>query len=191
MIDRRTVTMERGVNAGNADPYSNLDLLPRSQRTNPLTHLSKSIKTIPNSDSSNKMLKAPWIEATGMCERTKNRQESATYQEGTFILWNLCRFPPNLRFIFALLFHVKFALLKKEKKKKRKRKKKKKKKTKKENKKQCGINANVLECEIVVSEFELQSHDCDHFRTNTLGKSLTPCHGSNSTATVLRRWLRH
>ena len=32
--------------------------------------------------------------------------------------------------------------------------------------------ANVLNCKIVVSEFELQSHYYVHFRINTLGKGM-------------------
>ena len=35
-----------------------------------------------------------------------------------------------------------------------------------------GIVANVLNCDIVVSEFKLQLHYYIHFWTNTLGKSM-------------------
>ena len=38
----------------------------------------------------------------------------------------------------------------------------------------CGVVANVWDCDIVVSEFELQSHDYTHFRANTLGKDMNP-----------------
>ena len=34
--------------------------------------------------------------------------------------------------------------------------------------------ANALDCDIVVSEFELQSRYYVHFRTNTLGKGMNP-----------------
>ena len=34
------------------------------------------------------------------------------------------------------------------------------------------VEANVLDCDIGVSEFELQSHYYVHFRTNTLGKGM-------------------
>ena len=37
-----------------------------------------------------------------------------------------------------------------------------------------GIVANVLDCYIVVSEFELQSRYYVHFRTNTLQKGMNP-----------------
>ena len=47
----------------------------------------------------------------------------------------------------------------------------------------------VMDSEIVVSEFELQSHYHIHFRTNTLGKDVNPfyppIYGLNSTTTVL------
>ena len=33
-----------------------------------------------------------------------------------------------------------------------------------------GVVVNMLDCDIVVSEFELQSHSYVHFRTNTLEK---------------------
>ena len=35
-----------------------------------------------------------------------------------------------------------------------------------------GVVVNVLNCNIVINEFELQLHYYDHFQTNTLGKSL-------------------
>ena len=37
-----------------------------------------------------------------------------------------------------------------------------------------GVVANVLECDIVVSEFELRSRYYVHFRTFTLGKGINP-----------------
>ena len=36
----------------------------------------------------------------------------------------------------------------------------------------CGVMANMLECDFVVSEFELQSCYYVHFRTNNLGKGI-------------------
>ena len=35
----------------------------------------------------------------------------------------------------------------------------------------CGVVANVLDCNIVVSEFELQSHSHAHFMTNNIRQS--------------------
>ena len=32
--------------------------------------------------------------------------------------------------------------------------------------------ANILDCDIVVTEFKLQLHYYDHFQANTLGKSM-------------------
>ena len=58
-----------------------------------------------------------------------------------------------------------------------------------------GVVANVLDC-----EFELKSHYCIHFWTNTLGKDIPPSFGLNSiplsyelnsTTTVLQGWLWH
>ena len=37
-----------------------------------------------------------------------------------------------------------------------------------------GVVANVLNCNIAVSKFELQSLHCIHFWTNTLGKAMNP-----------------
>ena len=37
-----------------------------------------------------------------------------------------------------------------------------------------GIVANVLDCDIVVSEFELKSSYYIHFRNNTLKKGMNP-----------------
>ena len=37
-----------------------------------------------------------------------------------------------------------------------------------------GVVANVLDCDIVVSSFDIQSHYCIHFRTNTFGKGMKP-----------------
>ena len=45
------------------------------------------------------------------------------------------------------------------------------------------IGANVLDCEIIVSEFKLQSDYCIHFRTHTLGK-ISHGYWSNSITTV-------
>ena len=45
--------------------------------------------------------------------------------------------------------------------------------------KNCGgcpraVMVKAMDCEIVVSEFELQLHYYDHFRTNTLVKGMNP-----------------
>ena len=37
-----------------------------------------------------------------------------------------------------------------------------------------SVMVKVLDCGIVVSEFELQSHYYVHFRTNTIGKGMNP-----------------
>ena len=37
----------------------------------------------------------------------------------------------------------------------------------------CCVVANVLDCDLKISEFDLQSHTNVHFRTNTLGKIWT------------------
>ena len=37
-----------------------------------------------------------------------------------------------------------------------------------------GVMVKVMDCEIVVSEFELQSRYYIHFRTNTLRKGMNP-----------------
>ena len=37
-----------------------------------------------------------------------------------------------------------------------------------------SVEANVLDCNIVVREFDLQSHYYVYFRTNTLGKDMNP-----------------
>ena len=36
------------------------------------------------------------------------------------------------------------------------------------------VMAKVFDFSLVVSEFELQSRYCAHFRTNTLGKGMNP-----------------
>ena len=36
----------------------------------------------------------------------------------------------------------------------------------------CGLLVKAMDCEIVVNEFELQSHYNVHFRTNTLWKDI-------------------
>ena len=38
----------------------------------------------------------------------------------------------------------------------------------------CGAMVKAMDCGIVVSEFELQSHYYVHFPTNTLGKGMNP-----------------
>ena len=38
----------------------------------------------------------------------------------------------------------------------------------------CGVLANVLDCDILVSEFELPSRYYVHFQINTLGKDMNP-----------------
>ena len=38
----------------------------------------------------------------------------------------------------------------------------------------CRVMVNVLDCDIVVSEFELQQRYYNYFRTNTLGKNMSP-----------------
>ena len=59
------------------------------------------------------------------------------------------------------------------------------------------VVANVLDFDIVVNEFELQSRYYVHFRTNTLGKDINPLnpapgYGLSSTiAILLQGWLRH
>ena len=37
-----------------------------------------------------------------------------------------------------------------------------------------GVMVKAMDCGIVVSEFEFQSHCYVHFRTNTLGKGINP-----------------
>ena len=55
------------------------------------------------------------------------------------------------------------------------------------------VVANVLDCDIIVNEFELQSHYHVHIRTNTLGKGMKsvipPAEKLDSIAVVLRGWL--
>ena len=41
------------------------------------------------------------------------------------------------------------------------------------------IGANMLHCDIVVSEFELKSGYYIHFHTNTLGKGMNPTYTCN------------
>ena len=57
-----------------------------------------------------------------------------------------------------------------------------------------GVMVKMLDCGIVLSEFELQSLYYVHFRTNALGKGMKPLILSamslNNTATVfLEEWL--
>ena len=58
-----------------------------------------------------------------------------------------------------------------------------------------AVMVKALDCGIIVSMFELQSHYYVHFQTNTLGKGMNPLYlpsnGLNSTTTVLERWLWH
>ena len=53
----------------------------------------------------------------------------------------------------------------------------------------CDAVANVLDSDILVSEFELQSRYYVHFRTNTLGQSwnlpILPSYGLDNTTTTL------
>ena len=59
----------------------------------------------------------------------------------------------------------------------------------------CGVVFNALDCGIVVSEFKLQPCYNVHFKTNTLGKGMTPpfiasaSYGLNSTTAVLSQGL--
>ena len=54
-----------------------------------------------------------------------------------------------------------------------------------------GVMVKAMDCGIIESEFELQSHYYVHFRENTLGKGMNPLilpvYGLNSTTTVLSR----
>ena len=60
-----------------------------------------------------------------------------------------------------------------------------------------SIEANMLDCDIVVSEFELESRYNVDFQTNTLGKGMNPLitrlsYELNSTTSVLLQgWLWH
>ena len=58
-----------------------------------------------------------------------------------------------------------------------------------------GVMVKVMDCRIVVSKFKLQSLRYFHFRTNTLGKGMSPLipqQSNNSTTTVLLEgWLWH
>ena len=51
-----------------------------------------------------------------------------------------------------------------------------------------GVVANILDCDIVVSEFELKSRYYVHFRFDTFRKGMNPIYcfsyGLNSTITV-------
>ena len=38
----------------------------------------------------------------------------------------------------------------------------------------CDVVVNVLDCELVVNEFKIQSRYDVHFRTNTRGKGMNP-----------------
>ena len=54
----------------------------------------------------------------------------------------------------------------------------------------CGVLANVLDCDIIVSEIELQSCYYIRFQTNTVGKSMNPFippsnYGLNNTTIVI------
>ena len=61
-----------------------------------------------------------------------------------------------------------------------------------------GVVAEVPDCDIVVSKFELQSRYYVHFRTVTLEKGMKPLipppppnYGLNSITTVLQGWFWH
>ena len=58
----------------------------------------------------------------------------------------------------------------------------------------CDVVANVVDCDLVVSEFELQSRYYVNFRTNTFGKGMNFLfhHLPNSTANILLQgWFLH
>ena len=54
----------------------------------------------------------------------------------------------------------------------------------------CGVVAYVLDCDIIISKFKLQSCYYIHFQTNILWKGMNslipPCYGLNSSTTSLR-----
>ena len=59
-----------------------------------------------------------------------------------------------------------------------------------------GVPRNVLDCDIVVSAFELQLHYQVHFRTNILGKGMNPlilfspnCGLDSTTTFLLKGWI--
>ena len=56
----------------------------------------------------------------------------------------------------------------------------------------CGAVANVLDGDIVVSVFKLQTPYYVHFRTKTIGKDVNPQpppkYGSSSTIAVILQW---
>ena len=60
-----------------------------------------------------------------------------------------------------------------------------------------GVMAKILDCSLEVSEFEIQSHYHDYFRTNTFEKGknsfiVPTSYGLNSaTAILIEWWLRH
>ena len=59
-----------------------------------------------------------------------------------------------------------------------------------------GVVDNVLDCDIIVSEFKLPSNSYIHFWTNALVKDMNliifPCYGlNNTTITLLQGWLWH
>ena len=49
----------------------------------------------------------------------------------------------------------------------------------------CGVVTNMLKCDTVVNEFELQPHSYIHFLTNTMKPHIPASYGLNSTTTVL------
>ena len=59
----------------------------------------------------------------------------------------------------------------------------------------CGVMAKLLDCDIVLSEFDLHSRCYIHFRTNTLGKGMNPLIPTamewNSVINVQQEWLWH
>ena len=59
-----------------------------------------------------------------------------------------------------------------------------------------GVVANVLDCDIIVGEFDPQLRYCIHFRTNIFSKGMNPLftflYGLNNITTVfLQEWFWH
>ena len=60
----------------------------------------------------------------------------------------------------------------------------------------CGVVANILESDIIISEFKLQLHYYIHFHTDTTWKGIeplySPSYGLNNIITaLLQGWLWH
>ena len=54
----------------------------------------------------------------------------------------------------------------------------------------CNVVANVLDCDIVINKFELQSRYYVHFRINTLRKGTNPIISpANFTSIFLEGWI--